>query len=227
MAEIEVGSTVRLDPATKSPAFGFGGVPYESAGTVMATVRIKGTAIHTIFFPEHEHWLGLTEELLQIDEDELVRVNDVVCLRANTRRPRYNWGKVTMRSVGKVRRTHKNGDVIVDFPQQKGWKGYQCELRRCFNGDTEESGPSDSLAVFAESLLKFGDDRSPLRGFEELSCKRNPESEEDTSHKGQPVYNFASVILFFKSKITSILPKRSGPVINRRNMEYHRLEQVA
>ena len=132
MAEIDTGSTVRLNPETKPGdfAFGFGGVPYESVGTVLSTTRIKSIAIHTVFFPEHEHWLGISEELQLVDQEDLVKVEDIVCLKLNTQRPRYNWGKVSLKSVGKVRETHANGNVIVDFEEQRGWKGLQCELRR-------------------------------------------------------------------------------------------------
>jgi E3 ubiquitin-protein ligase HERC2 len=42
---------------------------------------------------------------------------------------RYWWGNITHKSVGVVRSNDKNGnEVILDFPEQKGWRGLVSEM---------------------------------------------------------------------------------------------------
>ena len=54
-----------------------------------------------------------------------LNVGDLVRVRASVSRPEYGWGDVDHASIGQVRRL---GPVIVDFPEQEGWKALASEL---------------------------------------------------------------------------------------------------
>ncbi len=61
-------------------------------------------------------------------EDYKISVGDHVRVKASVSNPRYAWGEITRKSVGVVKRIDSDGDVTVDFLEQKGWKGYITEM---------------------------------------------------------------------------------------------------
>ena len=81
-----------------------------------------------------------TIELIDLLPSEAPVTNDSVKIRKTVVQPEYKWGAVTHSSVGVVkmldgRSTGSNfgcgeddPDVIVDFPEQIGWRGKQSEL---------------------------------------------------------------------------------------------------
>ena len=49
-------------------------------------------------------------------------------VRASISKPRYDWGYVDHTSIGPVHSLEDPDEVIVDFPEQHGWRGLISEL---------------------------------------------------------------------------------------------------
>ena len=52
----------------------------------------------------------------------------MVRVRSSISKPRYDWGYVDHTSIGPVHSLEDPDEVIVDFPEQHGWRGLIAEL---------------------------------------------------------------------------------------------------
>ena len=55
-------------------------------------------------------------------------MGDKVKVDPSISEPKYKWGSVKKGSVGTVKRIDSDGDIVVDFPEQSGWKGLLKEM---------------------------------------------------------------------------------------------------
>ena len=52
----------------------------------------------------------------------------MVRVRASVSKPEYGWGDVDHISIGQVDSLEDSDEVIVDFPEQGGWRALTSEL---------------------------------------------------------------------------------------------------
>lgn len=63
-------------------------------------------------------------------------MGDTVRVRASVSKPEYGWGDVDHTSIGQVDSLIKSLDeVLVDFPEQDGWRALTSELEVVLDND--------------------------------------------------------------------------------------------
>ena len=63
-----------------------------------------------------------------VSAQQQIKEGDKVKVKSDIGKPKYDWGKVKKGSVGIVKAVVKGDIVIVDFPEQAGWKGLMSEM---------------------------------------------------------------------------------------------------
>ncbi len=68
--------------------------------------------------------------------EKKINLGDKVRIKSSVAKPEYEWGAVTHASIGVVTSIDTDGEVILDFPQQKKWYGLLVELELVKNVQT-------------------------------------------------------------------------------------------
>ncbi|ROI33829.1 E3 ubiquitin/ISG15 ligase TRIM25 [Anabarilius grahami] len=94
-----------------------------------------------------------------------IKIGDKVCVKPSVETPKYLWGSVNHKSIGRV--INVQGETItVDFPEQEGWIGEVSEMELAVSADLEIQGESlhvdfpeqtDWTGVLSEMELMSGD----------------------------------------------------------------------
>ncbi|XP_051732353.1 uncharacterized protein LOC127502926 isoform X3 [Ctenopharyngodon idella] len=128
-SSIKIGDKVRVKPSVVTPTHKWGAVTHKSIGVVK---KVQGDSL-TIDFPEHKNWNGIISEMELVTDTCTVdiQVGDRVRVKPSITSPKHGWGSATHKSVGVV----KDINVIVDFPEHKGWTGIFSEMEL-----TDDSG---------------------------------------------------------------------------------------
>ncbi|XP_051732352.1 uncharacterized protein LOC127502926 isoform X2 [Ctenopharyngodon idella] len=127
--DIQVGDRVRVKPSITTPKHKWGSATHKSVGVVK---EVQGESL-TIDFPEQKNWKGIISEMELVTGTCTVdiQVGDRVRVKPSITSPKHGWGSATHKSVGVV----KDINVIVDFPEHKGWTGIFSEMEL-----TDDSG---------------------------------------------------------------------------------------
>jgi len=114
---------VRVRADVRAPRFGFGpNVRRDSIGII---THVSGETCH-VDFPRRHGWRGAVAEMERVS----LAVGDRVRVRADVRRPRYDWGSgVTHESIGTIDRIN-DASCHVNFPNHHGWHGVLDEMER-------------------------------------------------------------------------------------------------
>ncbi|XP_067273527.1 uncharacterized protein [Pseudorasbora parva] len=147
-SNIKIGDKVCVKPSVVTPTHKWGAVTHKSIGVIK---KIQGESL-IIDFPEHKNWTGVVSEMELVTgtgtglstKDILVdiKVGDRVRVKPSITTPKHNWGEhVTHKSVGVVKDI-KFEDVIVEFPNHKGWKGILSEMELINDSEADISGSS-------------------------------------------------------------------------------------
>ncbi|XP_051732344.1 uncharacterized protein LOC127502925 isoform X3 [Ctenopharyngodon idella] len=144
-SSIKIGDKVRVKPSVVTPTHKWGAVTHKSIGVVK---KIQGESL-IIDFPEHKNWTGIVSEMELVTDTGTdlstknitvnIKVGDRVRVKPSITTPKHNWGSVTHESMGVVKDI-KFEDVIVDFPNHKGWKGILSEMELIDNSEADASG---------------------------------------------------------------------------------------
>ncbi|XP_043241633.1 E3 ubiquitin-protein ligase KEG-like [Amphibalanus amphitrite] len=120
--KIAVGRTVRCRRCYRK-------VHETDIGTV---TKLDKDGLHDLNVQVHWHKAGGASWVryvhVELLEDSGVRLGEQVRVRRSVVRPKYGWGSVNHDSVGKVTGLSSDGDVIVHFPEKRGWKALMSEL---------------------------------------------------------------------------------------------------
>ena len=68
-------------------------------------------------------------------------MGDTVRVRGSVSKPEYGWGDVDHTSIGQVDSLEGSDEVLVDFPEQDGWRALTSELEVVLDN-------SEGLTVF-------------------------------------------------------------------------------
>ena len=123
---VRVGCKVRVKPSVTAPAYGWGSVTHFDIGTVTAVASDGDVKIK---FPKHSSWNGRSEEVEVVESAPRVKSAhcvDVGCrvrVKHSVSSPKYGWGAVSHSDIGTLTSTSGDGEIVVNFPKQSGWKG--------------------------------------------------------------------------------------------------------
>jgi hypothetical protein len=119
------GSVVHWKIGLRKPKRGWQGSKSESFGIVLSR-RQDGVVVAN--FGSHR-CLALVEELVEDEDAAKVKPGIIVRIKEAIVTPKYGWGNVDRGSVGMVKSTSADGEVIVDFAaSHDDWKGLIVEV---------------------------------------------------------------------------------------------------
>jgi hypothetical protein len=81
---------------------------------------------------------------------QVFKVGDKVRVKASVKRPYYAFGPVvTHKSIGEVKHTYADGELLIDFPDHTGWNGVGREMELVFPEETKQKEQNMKVRAYA------------------------------------------------------------------------------
>ena len=135
------GDKVKVKHSISSPKYGWGSVTHASCGTFR---EYDSDGDPVVDFPEQSGWHAAPDELEYCSSpggrsepdpcaegglfcEKRFQKGQQVRVKRSISTPRYGWGAIDHNSVGLIS-SYDGKDVIIDFPDQKGWRCLEDEI---------------------------------------------------------------------------------------------------